>query len=212
MTKLVHETSEVDARLASLKLNRLWLHNGVLAGDAGASSSSALHPPGDPGFRRWSDTVAGLRGQVLPNGWNMSNALNYCTVFNRESRTAVVVMAGDIMTGSKLGSPKSRYPKGVVTAKRIERNNGQTSLFPSLKSAEEVVEEDCLTWVLVQVPTEQGVLVELSRPKSMSLSGHVDDWDERILLPIIDPRGPKLTAQIEDSPENPHIDFAVTPR
>lgn len=208
----MHEPSEVDARLATLKLNRTWLQNGVIAGDAGASSSSALHPPGDSGFRRWADTVAGLRTQVLPHGWDMSNALNYCTVFNRESRTAVVVMAGDVMTGIKFGTPRSRYPKGVVTAKRIERNNGQISLFPSLKSAEEIVEEDCLTWVLVQFQGEQGVQVELSRPSSMSQAGYVNDWDERILLPTVDPRGPHLAGRVDDGPENPDIDFAVTPR
>jgi hypothetical protein len=193
-------------------LERDWLRNAVLAGDAGASSSTALHPPGDSGFRRWSDTVAGLRRQALPHGWEMSNAQNYCTVFNGESRAAIVVMAGDPMTGMRIGSPTSRYPKGVATAQRIARNNGQASLFPSMKSNDEVVEEDCVTYVLVQYATEVGVQVELSLPSSMSSSGYVDEWDERILLPMVDPRGTEPDAEVPELENSPSIDFAVSAR
>lgn len=212
MTQIVDSPALVDERLQHLGLRADWLLGSVLEGDAGASSATALHPPGDAGFRRWADTVAALRTRLLPQGWDMSNTANYCTVFNRTTRTAVVVMAGDLFTGTRLGTPKSRYPKGAATQARILVNVGQASLFPSLKSPDEIVEEDCVTFALVQFPTEAGIQAELSRPSSMSASGYVNAWRERILLPTVHPGGHHPEKNVDDTPDAPDIDFAVTPR
>lgn len=208
-TKVIEREQDVDSRLAELGLTRGRLVAAILSGDAGASGSTALHPPGNPGYRRWADTVTGLRMQLLPHGWLHSNAFNYCTVFNPDTRVAIVVMAGDSMTGSRLGVPSSKYPKGDVTAQRLRVNQQQTSLFPDLKSAGEVAEQDCTTWVLVQRSDEIGIHAELSRARSMNNSGYVVDWYERLLLPTIDPRGDDRT---EQSPAEPDIDFVVSAR
>lgn len=205
--RVIQEAADVAARLQKLGLTGSQLRRAVLAGDASASSSTALHPPTDPGYRRWSDTVAGLRAETLPNGWLMSNANNYCTIYNQITRAAVVVMAGDATTGSNAGIPKSEYPKGPMTAARMSTNEPQLSLLPALKSPAEVVEEDCDTWVLMQFADDHGIHVELSRPRSMSASGHVDSWYERILLGTIDPRDME---RVDEPSTTGPVDFPVT--
>jgi len=207
---VVHESPMVDARLASLGLTRERLANAILSGDAGASSSTALHPPGNVGYRRWADTVAGLRRQLLPHGWLQSNALNYCTVYNPATRVAIVVMAGDGNTGHRAAATRSKYPKGAVTVRRLRLNQQQASMFPDLKSPAEVAEEDCATWVLAQDADEDGVRAELSRPRSQDASGRVVDWYERILLPPVDPRGP--SSANDEGGRGDDVDFAVTAR
>lgn len=207
---IVADPVEVDRRLVTLGLTRSRLVSAMLSGDAGSSSSTALHPPGNQGYRRWADTVAELRMQYLPHDWLYSNALNYCTIYNPRTRVAVVVMAGDVNTGSRLGPPRSRYPKGVATTRRLRINNRQRSLFPDLRTPAEVVEQDCVTWVLVQKSDEIGIHAELSRPRAQDASGHVADWYERILLPITDPRG-HLSAGETRRPDD-DIDFAVNAR
>lgn len=206
--RIIDEPADIDRRLAELGLVQSWLVAAVLSGDAGASTSTALHPPNDAGFRRWADSVAELRMQSLPHGWRHSNELNYCTIFNQQTRTAVAIMAGDELTGSRLGAPRSRYPKGVLTRMRININNGQGSLFPSLKTPNEIVEQDCTTWTLVQCAAEDGIHAELSLPRRQNERGHVVDYAERILLPAIDPRGGALAGTSND-PGQPDVDFDV---
>ena len=207
---VVHEPPMVDARLASLGLTHERLADAILSGDAGASSSTALHPPGNVGYRRWADTVAGLRRQLLPHGWLQSNALNYCTVYNPTTRVAIVVMAGDANTGSRVAATRSKYPKGAATVRRLRLNQQQASMFPDLKSPAEVVEEDCTTWVLAQDSDDAGVRAELSRPRSQDLSGRVVDWYERVLLPAVDPGGQGSAGQARHDVDT--VDFAVTAR
>ncbi len=209
--RIIDEPADIDRRLIELGLVRSWLVAAVLSGDAGASTSTALHPPSDAGFRRWSDSVAELRMQSLPYGWRHSNDLNYCTVFNLETRTAVAIMAGDELTGSRLGAPRSRYPKGVSTRMRITINNGQDSLFPNLKAPHEIVEHDCTTWTLIQWAAEDGIHAELSCPRGQNDRGHVVDYAERILLPTINPRGGEPAGAYED-PGQPDVDFNVNVR
>ena len=209
--RLITNAVEVEARLTELQLRRGWLEHSVRVGDAGASSSTALHPPNDGGVRRYADTVAGLRAQALPHGWEMSNAKNYCTVFNRRSKTAVAVMAGDAMTGLAFGTPKSLSPRGPITIDRIARNKGQLSMFPKIKAPSEIVEEDCSTWALIQYGTDEGVQFELSLPKAMNASGYVTDYEERILFGRIDPQAQVLPVGSQPNGD-PDVDFVVIAR
>lgn len=212
MTLVIDDPEQLNVRLSELGLKLEWLTSAALRGDAGAGASTALHPPGDPGFRRWSDTTAGLRANVLPHSWEMSNALNYCTVFNRATRTAIVVMAGDVFTGSRLGTPRSRYPKGIATESRIGINNGQQSFFPQMKSPAEILEADCVTYALVQFDGAEGIQLELSQPSSMSASGYVNDWRERLLLPTVNPQGIGVTVVAERDASEAAVDFVVERR
>lgn len=210
---MIDDPLAVDERLQQLGLQRDRLVRAVLRGDAGASSSTALHPSSDAGYRRWSDTVAGLRLAFLPHGWSLSNAQNYCTIYNPQTRIAVVVMAGDIKTGSRISSPRSKYPKGAATGQRLRLNQEQqTSMFPDIKAPHEVVSQDCKTWVLVQYGADDGVHIELSLAKSQDKAGFVVTWYERLLFPTIDPRGESLPVEDMNAAATDNIDFPVTPR
>lgn len=212
VTKIIYEPAEVDARLAALGLARKHLTSAILAGDASAGGSTALHPPTDPGYRRWSETTAQLRAELIPFGgyaWTLSNRGGYCTVYSTNTRTAIVVMQGDCFTGSRIQDPRSRYPKGALTEARLLRNQSQLSFFPELKSPSEAIESDCTTWVLVQwVDQEGSIHVELSRPIGQDNSKHVTDWHERILLPVIDP-GDSTRRRGDTSDDEPDVDFTV---
>lgn len=211
-TKVLYEPTDVDARLRTLGLERKHLTSAVLAGDAGAGGSTALHPATDAGYRRWSETTAQLRAQLIPFGsytWTLSNRGGYCTVYSTTTGTAIVVMQGDGFTGSRVQDPRSRYPKGALTEARLLRNQSQLSFFPQLKSPSEAVEEDCTTWVLVQWVDGQGrIHAELSRPIGQDNAKHVTDWHERILLPMIDPGEGNLRR--DNAPiDEPDVDFTV---
>lgn len=210
--KIVGELPEVDARLRELGLEREHLISAILAGDAGAGGSTALHPLTDAGYRRWSETTAQLRAQLIPFGgytWTLSNRGGYCTVYSTSTRTAIVVMQGDGFTGSRVQDPRSRYPKGALTEARLLRNKSQLSFFPHLKSPSEFVEADCTTWVLVQwVDSEGAIHAELSRPIGQDDAKHVTEWHERILLPVIDP-GDSTIRRDEAPVDEPDVDFPV---
>jgi hypothetical protein len=210
-SKVIYKLDEVDTRLGTLGLERKHLTSALLRGDAGAGGSTALHPPTDAGFRRWSETTTELRVQLIPfggNAWKHSNALGYCTVYNTGTQTAIVVMQGNGFTGSRARDPRSKYPKGVLTEARILFNQAQGSLFPEMKSPSEITERDCTTWILVQWADEQGAIhAELSHPIGQDSARHVTDWYERILLPNVDPG--TATGLLGTQTDEPDVDFPV---
>lgn len=69
--------------------------------------------------------------------------------------------------------------------------------------------EEAPLWMLVHERTARGLNLELSRPAEMSASGIVTDWDDRIIIGVLDLEG---DLSVFDQPDDGGIDVAVEPR
>jgi len=95
-------------------------------------------------------------------------------------------------TGDPRLRPITRQPKGPATHKAIGVSagipgQGTLDLGTGLPVEEEVPEElkSAPLWMLLHELTDQGLLIELSRPSGYRYDGRVDQWSRRIIVPAI---------------------------
>lgn len=147
---------------------------------------TSLDPPGARGHIRHIRTVRYLREVLIPQGWTPDDSGNVGAVVSPDGSTSIVVTSGDAATGQHGQRPRTKYPKGEVTWRRV-RQNVQLELFEDTSDPledDDTSETTCRqTWVLLQYPAGQVVRAELSCPKGVDDSGRISEWSERIVLP-----------------------------
>lgn len=107
---------------------------------------------------------------------------------NVARKIGIAICTGDEGVGVGTGRPRSKYPRGIESARILAVNNGQLYLpivDPPQPSAEED-ESDITTWWLLVHSNGRDILrAELSLPIG-ELDGeeHLASWSERIILNV----------------------------
>ena len=174
---------EVSARLANLGLSPEILVNAIVAGQVGRADCTRNDPPSFAGITAYAVTTRSLRDQLLPGGWEKSDAGNYSTVVNPDRSMAIVVATGDDNTGLESKTPKTKFPKGPATAAAVQRN--QLDFLELLGEKSAVVDPEPpppMTWMLLIGRQRGGVRAELSLPDGVGEDNRVESWIERIIL------------------------------
>ncbi|RIK03119.1 MAG: hypothetical protein DCC48_17130 [Acidobacteria bacterium] len=175
---------------------------------------TALDPPGARGHIRHIRTVRYLREVLIPHGWTADDGGNIGAVVSPDDRVSIVVTSGDAATGRHGHTPRTKYPKGELTWRRV-RQNQQLSLFddgPATQPDDESVENARQTWVLLQYPAGDVVRAELSCPEGVDDSGRINKWSERILLPDLPLDTHEAWEPGPDDEGYDSVDVPVSPR
>jgi len=127
---------------------------------------------------------------------------------------SIVTSSGDEVTGVEIPGrvPRTKYPKGELTAIAVRQNAEQGTFDLGEEFAEPTVEPAELenVWFLLQRVTPDYIYAELSLPVSIE-DGMITDWEERILLPRISRHDPEPTdtAAIEEPPASDGDAYSV---
>lgn len=176
---------------------------------------TSLDPPGARGHIRHIRTVRYLREALIPQGWTPDDSGNVGAVVSPDGSISIVVTSGDAATGQYGQRPRTKYPKGEVTWRRV-RQNVQLEFFgdPLLPleigdSSESAYRQ---TWVLLQYPAGQVVRAELSCPKGVDDAGRISEWSERIPLPDLPLDTHETWVPGSDDEGDDGFDVPVAPR
>lgn len=203
----------VDA-LAALGLSLAHLAEARGRAQHDVDECTALDPPGARGHIRHIRTVRYLREVLVPLGWSPDDGGNVGAVVSPDGSVSIVVTSGDAATGRHGQNPRTKYPKGEVTWRRV-RQNVQLSLFekdseePLVAGPEPEVRQ---TWVLLQHPAGDVVRAELSCPEGVDDSGRICSWSHRILLPDLPLDTFETSVDDSDDDGDDSFDVPVAPR
>lgn len=192
------ETRDVHDRLEALGLNETALCDAVTQGYLARARLTQNHPRIFHGYAAWAETVASLRDQLRPHGWEKSDKGNYELTGHAERELAIAVATGDEGTGLVDSTPSNKCPKGSNTIEAINLNN-QIDLFQDLMPLPSTETTLFTTWILLYHFAQDEIRSELSLPSYIDTHGKIRDWKERIILrsiPLdthpVDVRPPKL--------------------
>ncbi|MEV5147617.1 hypothetical protein AB0L14_25275 [Streptomyces sp. NPDC052727] len=145
-----------------------------------------------PGIYAYNGLVTSLSRQLDgEDDWRRVNLAGVLPIMlNSRTRVALGVASGSPLTGQRSGrlQPSSRYPKGELTKKLVERNVplGQIALLG--RSAFQVAEDtDELAgynlWLMLVYfdQKRKEIRHEVSLPERLNAKGYVKDWYDRIL-------------------------------
>ncbi|MDR7159694.1 hypothetical protein [Arthrobacter sp. BE255] len=187
MNAIVHTEQKASFRLSELGLDVAGITRTLQRADAEAATVTKLAPPNFAGIIFYGRTVQFLREEYLSEGWNYSNPKNQCRTISPSGEWQLIASSGAVGTGVEGGNPSTRNPKGITMDEVVAKNAIQTSfdLGPEFALEQAPVEEGLLTWILLYQVVDDGILSEISLPRSMSGS-FINDWQERIILPRVD--------------------------
>jgi hypothetical protein len=216
MTAVLRQTpEEVRQRLAELGLEQQFLAAAVRRGQLAFVSCTLNHPPNFPGLAAWAETVCALREGVIPSGWRRSNDSNYALSVDPEGSMAIAVATGDDGTGRADANPSTNGRKGPSTLDAIVANQLRFSFMeqavPVKQATPSAARNGRATWILLIHRAPEEVRCELSLPISLDEEGHVDAWQERILLASI-PLDGDLAVVVPVPPTVPDIDVRIRRR
>ena len=179
---------EARNRLHDLGLTEESLCRAAQRGNLASANLTPNHPQQFPGIARWAETVAALREELIPDGWQPSDEGNLPFTVNSDGTVAISVATGDEATGQPNGSPCTRSSKGPHTARAVAVNHHQYELFGEIQlcpaDVAKLQDQKRMTWILLIhfdfMASE--LRCELSRPLNINLEGIVDGWAERLIL------------------------------
>lgn len=206
----------VTNALMDLGLTQDILREAIEQGEIARASCTANDPPCVPGIYSWGSTVRSLRDILIPQpyGWTKADEGNYSTVINPDGSFQIAVVTGDLGTGLADHDSTSKYPKGPKTQDAVHANE-QQFLFPEdrkaaeEKAAKQEASDKRITWILLKRRSGDLVFAELSLPKTISDSGFVETWQERVIL---DPVEVEPIALKDDEADDEAIEVVVKRR
>lgn len=203
------------AALAALGLTLEHLTEARGRAQRDVDECTQLDPPGARGQIRHIRTVRYLREALIPVGWKPDDGGNVGAVVSPDGKRSIIVTSGDAATGQRGVIPRTKYPKGEVTRRRVHQNV-QLSLFgedPAPQPDESSDEVARQTWTLLQYPAGDFVRAELSCPEGVDESGRINAWSDRILLPDLplDTYETWVPGPEDDESDDP-VDVPVSPR
>ncbi len=202
-----HELGDVDARLASLQLDRQVLIDSLLQANIYRVRMTSHHPRLYRYAALTCETVAALRDFLVPRGWQKADEGHYELVVNPELHVAIAVASGDAGTGDKDRIPSNKSEKGPRTVKAVD-DNRTADLFPETLPDASDVEQTFDTWILLHRLIGNQIRLELSRPNDYDATERfVISWSERILVGTITLDGDRMQLPISPLPD---VDFVVT--
>lgn len=215
---IVAVDSTAEHRLHGLGLTTDQITRSLLRADAEAKHTTGLEPPTAEGTIRYFKTVRFLREELVPLGWGINDYKNFCRTVDPNHEFSVVTSSGDEVTGMEIPGrvPRTKYPKGELTALAV-RQNAEQGAFDLGDQFAEVTAERTIepaelenVWILLQRVTPDFIYAELSLPVRIE-EGTITDWEERILLPRISRHDPEPTdtATIEELPASDGDAYSV---
>lgn len=206
-------SDDLHRRLRAVGTKLEYLEAALYAGEAARRTATPNHPANTAGTRAYQEHVRVLREtHIQHEGWQRL-LLDYLELVCNPDRTrAIGVMVGDAATGSPRFVATNLHRRGEATQRAAE-NNAQLALFPEPSQADETLlnaEESTRLerWFLMSYRMQVGdsVLIrsELSLPRRVE-GGFVVDWQDRILLPVLEMEGVYLPD--DDGPDE--IDISV---
>lgn len=215
---IVAVDATAEQRLHALGLTNAQLTRALLRADAEAKHTTGLEPPTAEGTIRYFKTVRFVREELVPRGWGINDYKNFCRTVDPNHGFSIVTSSGDEVTGVQIPGrvPRTKYPKGELTALAVRQNAEQGTLDlgedfaePSTEPAVEPAELENV-WFLLQRVTPEYIYAELSLPVSIE-DGTITDWEERILLPRIERQDPDPTdtTTVEEPPASDGDAYSV---
>lgn len=201
MTTMFEARSSLD-RLADLGLSVERIHRALARADAEVALVTELEPATAEGTTRYNKTTRYLREELIPLGWGMTNANNFCRTIHPSGAFAIVTCSGDAGVGVVLPgqAPSTQYAKGETTAQAVERNRQcALDLGPMFELPPDPTEPpaDTAIWYLLYRPTGTGIACELSLPERIQ-DGFISRWIERIILPHLELADSPLVVSVAD--------------
>jgi hypothetical protein len=201
-------------RITELELTTAVLRESVQLGVVASLGCTKNHPKGFPGYLAWGEVTKAFRDRQIPQRWHINNAGGFEGTVSPSGAVKVVVESGDEATGRPSETPSARNPKGLMTRTAIELNQQAdfsdiAKDFPSLKKAPV---RPGRTWFLLYFYDAEvsEIRLELSLPMTLTKSGRISSWHERVILEPIQ-IGEISTLGIEE-PTTGEIDVAVSRR
>ncbi len=206
VVKLFNPRSTADILAGYGLPDEAVLKQALIAGHLAKSGCVANDALQFPAFLQWNTVQKTLREILLKDGWRRVNEGMYALVVSPDGKRAIVVASGDEFTGIEgVQHPTTKCPKGPRTVNAVQQNallyHGDffPETLPQMRDSEIDGRE---TWILL-FNTDNGVLrAEISRPGSIGGDGHINAWQQRVILSEA-PLSPAL-----DLPETP--DYAPT--
>lgn len=205
-TYLLGRHPEASSLLDRLGITRDELEAAVRLGEYGRDNTdNVLHPPSYPGTVAWADTLRGLAVILRPKGWTRCEVRGgLSVVMSPDGLDSIAVQTGDENTGNLNATPTTKYPRGEATVKVVEQNAQLAFGFEGVMPARArriIVAGGFRTWFFMRYRPEglKAVIAELSLPKVITDEGKVEDWEPRIVLPLIDVSGGPETERRRDA-------------
>jgi hypothetical protein len=131
---------------------------------------------------------------------------------HKQTGVAIVVSSGDANVGVPGRNPRSKNRKGSEAFWIVAVNEKQLPLFRDQPRFQPLPRlEEQITWLLLIYSDEiQTLRAELSLPVGIDETGHVSQWQERIILNLPAFDGGLRREQDDEGPED--IEVVVRPR
>ncbi|KRE35010.1 hypothetical protein ASG73_17305 [Janibacter sp. Soil728] len=211
-----------DAELARFDLSASEVVEQVLVKaerEAAAEFGGGPFPRNAVGLGRWLYLVRNLNVLLAAKGtgWEVYEPDGICRILNAERKVAIVVQAGDEMTGrpKAAGSryPRTRRDRGAAVLRTVSFNGAPMLPEFEAEREEELRLEDLDTWFLLVRAGEGKVAGELSLPRPvLGDSKRIEAWGQRILLGVTEVDGVAASNPSTDDFPDDGIDFPVTRR
>lgn len=195
MQTKIHAESEKKKRLTQLDLVEDDLLDAITHGENRASGAGEFHPVGFSGTLLWGECCGAVRELLAARGWVLQNPKGLPVIVHPSGSHRVVVVTGDVCTGTGHGRPKRK--RGPETAKAVIGNMVQLNLFQFSGVAFPITlrpgRSATVTWFLLVHRAEHEIRSELSLPAFVREDGMVTEFVERIPLrtlsvgPNVDP-------------------------
>jgi hypothetical protein len=203
----------VTDTLAELGLSFEILRKAMCAGEAARDACTANDPPWAAGFDAWARTVRALREILIPQAWTRDDEGHFSSVISPDGHTAIVVATGDVGTGNRGSTPKTKYPRGPATAAAIDSNRAQLKLFEPNDTIPIRTDANVKTWMLVRRRDGDVLFSELSLPiKINEDDDRVEAWATRIVFQPITISSDPVPEQAERAEQSEEIEVKVVRR
>jgi hypothetical protein len=212
LAKVLVVTDEIERarRLAEMGVTEKPLSEAIRAGHFARTNCTPSHPISFPGIAMWGETVRALRDGLSKERWTRDDPKGFPRIVRPDGRVALAVATGDEATGNPGREPTTKYPKGIVLRRAVNRNLSlefdefNREANRQIRLLSETEEKPLSTWVLLHALNENGdVQCELSLPTTINESGHIDRWSVRVLLSPVSPTPIVLP---DDEPINPDVE------
>ncbi|WP_306512578.1 hypothetical protein [Janibacter hoylei] len=211
-----------DAELIRFDLSVAELVDQVLVKaerETAAEFGGGPFPRNAVGIGRWLYLVRNLNVLLAGKGagWHVYEPDGICRIMNDALKIAIVVQAGDEMTGRPKAAggryPRTRRDRGAAVLRTVSFNGAP--MLPQFEAEREDERrlEEFDTWFLLVRAGEGKVAGELSLPRpAVGGSKRIDTWERRILLGLTEVDGPAAQNPSTDDFPDDGIDFPVTRR
>lgn len=182
-----------EVRLEQLGLDAVMLHRVAQRARAEAATCTAFDALGAAGSLLWTRMLRFVREELCTMGWIVQRPRGSELTISTEWGVKLLVISGDKWTGSHVGNPQPKHPKGPTFYQAVEDNQSPLDFGPEFADPTDDLPAEALdlltTWMVVYHLTRSGDFkLEVSMPADTE-DGQVI-WGERIIIDVPPLDGP----------------------